>query len=232
MPILPGIDGVEKMSKSLGNHIGVTEPPEEMFGKTMRLPDEAMDDVVRAACSSRGRRPGRRPRDAKRALARALVARFHGAEAAARPPRSTSTASSSPRRCPRTIEELSFAAENGAVHLPALLAEALRRVALGGAPAARPGRRPARRRAAGGRRARRPARAAGRRRAAGRQAPLPPPAGGLTAWRVHAGLLRLQHAGRRGRSSTSPRASRVGRGALGGADRRRRRLRGRRDRRA
>src|SRR4051812_17408000 len=43
MPILPGIDGAEKMSKSLGNHVGVTEPPEEQFGKTMRLPDEAMD---------------------------------------------------------------------------------------------------------------------------------------------------------------------------------------------
>ncbi|MDX6728758.1 MAG: tyrosyl-tRNA synthetase, partial [Baekduia sp.] len=43
MPILPGIDGAEKMSKSLGNHVGVTEPPAEQFGKTMRLPDEAMD---------------------------------------------------------------------------------------------------------------------------------------------------------------------------------------------
>ena len=42
MPILPGIDGVEKMSKSLGNHIGVTEPPEEMYGKTLSVPDEAL----------------------------------------------------------------------------------------------------------------------------------------------------------------------------------------------
>ncbi len=42
MPILPGIDGTEKMSKSLGNHVGVTEDPDEQFGKTMRLPDEAM----------------------------------------------------------------------------------------------------------------------------------------------------------------------------------------------
>ena len=40
MPLLTGIDGVQKMSKSLGNHIGVTEPPEEMYGKTLRIPDE------------------------------------------------------------------------------------------------------------------------------------------------------------------------------------------------
>src|SRR3954447_24451440 len=44
VPILPGIDGVEKMSKSLGNHIGVTEAPEEMYGRTLSLPDEAMDE--------------------------------------------------------------------------------------------------------------------------------------------------------------------------------------------
>ncbi len=42
MPILPGTDGLQKMSKSLGNHVGLTEPPEEMFGKLMRVPDEAM----------------------------------------------------------------------------------------------------------------------------------------------------------------------------------------------
>ncbi len=43
MPILPGVDGVEKMSKSLGNHIGITEAPDEMYGRTLSLPDEAMD---------------------------------------------------------------------------------------------------------------------------------------------------------------------------------------------
>jgi tyrosyl-tRNA synthetase len=82
MPILPGIDGVEKMSKSLGNHIGVTEPPEEQFGKTMRLPDEAMDTwfallAVPAAPADAG------PRDRKRWLARAIVDRFHGEGAGA-----------------------------------------------------------------------------------------------------------------------------------------------------
>src|SRR3954452_1168957 len=81
MPILPGIDGSEKMSKSLGNHVGVTEPPEEQFGKTMRLPDAAMDAWF--ALLGFERPPeGTSPRDMKRALARAVVARFHGEEAA------------------------------------------------------------------------------------------------------------------------------------------------------
>src|ERR687888_1111849 len=81
MPILPGIDGVEKMSKSLNNHIGVTEPPEDMFGKTMRLPDEAMDTWFDVLAIERPP-PDTAPRDAKRALARGIVARFHGAGAA------------------------------------------------------------------------------------------------------------------------------------------------------
>ena len=42
MPILEGLDGVNKMSKSLGNYIGIDEPPQEMYGKTMSLPDELM----------------------------------------------------------------------------------------------------------------------------------------------------------------------------------------------
>jgi tyrosyl-tRNA synthetase len=81
VPILPGTDGVEKMSKSLGNHIGVTEAPEEMYGRTLSLPDEAMGqwfDVLGIE------RPpdGTGPRDTKRALARAIVERFHDADAA------------------------------------------------------------------------------------------------------------------------------------------------------
>jgi tyrosyl-tRNA synthetase len=81
MPILPGIDGVRRMSKSLGNYVGVTEPPEEAFGKLMRLPDEQMpayyelllDDRVDADVPAV---------EAKRALARRIVARFHGEDAA------------------------------------------------------------------------------------------------------------------------------------------------------
>jgi tyrosyl-tRNA synthetase len=77
MPILPGTDGVQKMSKTYGNHIGVTEPPEEMFGKLMSIPDEAMGDywlLLLGEELDRSRHPG----EAKRELARRLVDRFHG----------------------------------------------------------------------------------------------------------------------------------------------------------
>src|SRR4051794_24504343 len=84
MPILAGVDGERKMSKSLGNHIGVTEPPEEAFGKTMRLPDEAMDEWYRLLLGEDGAPADVPARDAKRSLARRLVARFHGEEAAER----------------------------------------------------------------------------------------------------------------------------------------------------
>jgi tyrosyl-tRNA synthetase len=81
VPILPGIDGVEKMSKSLGNHIGVTETPEEMYGRTLSLPDDAMGQWF-AVLGIDPPPDGTPARDAKRALARAVVERFHGAEAA------------------------------------------------------------------------------------------------------------------------------------------------------
>ncbi|MBI5104715.1 MAG: tyrosine--tRNA ligase [Solirubrobacterales bacterium] len=75
MPILPGIDGVEKMSKSLDNHVGVAVGPDEQFGRTMRLPDDAMDVWFRLLAIPD---PGSaHPRDRKRALARGVVARFH-----------------------------------------------------------------------------------------------------------------------------------------------------------
>jgi tyrosyl-tRNA synthetase len=81
VPILPGIDGEEKMSKSLGNHIGVTEPPEEIYGRTLSVPDAAMGQWF--AVLGIERPPGGTgPRDAKRALARAIVERFHGPDAA------------------------------------------------------------------------------------------------------------------------------------------------------
>ena len=76
MPILPGTDGVRRMSKSLGNYVGVTDPPEEMFGKLMSIPDEVMGDYYRLLLYEpldEGRHPG----EAKRELARRLVARFH-----------------------------------------------------------------------------------------------------------------------------------------------------------
>src|SRR3954463_6008253 len=80
MPILPGTDGRQKMSKSLGNYVGVTDPPEEMFGKLMSVPDEAMGTYYELL---RGEgEPGGHPGQAKRALARRIVERVHGERAA------------------------------------------------------------------------------------------------------------------------------------------------------
>jgi tyrosyl-tRNA synthetase len=82
MPILPGVDGDRKMSKSYGNHIGVSDAPQEMYGKTMRIPDAAMGSWYELLL---GEPPpaGLSARDAKHALARRLVERFHGGPAAA-----------------------------------------------------------------------------------------------------------------------------------------------------
>jgi tyrosyl-tRNA synthetase len=80
MPILVGIDGERKMSKSLGNYVGVTDAPEEMFGKLMRVPDEAMAQYFRLLLGEDV--PAGPPNEAKRQLGRQIVERFHGAGAA------------------------------------------------------------------------------------------------------------------------------------------------------
>lgn len=94
VPLLEGLDGVEKMSKSLGNYVGVTEPPDEMFGKLMSISDELMwryylllTDMSEAEIAGLRRSvdEGRRhPKDVKVELARRIVADFHSAEDAAR----------------------------------------------------------------------------------------------------------------------------------------------------
>jgi tyrosyl-tRNA synthetase len=121
MPILPGVDGVEKMSKSVGNHIGITEPPSEMYGRTLSLPDEAMDTWFSLLAVDRPA-AGTSARDAKHALARALVARFHG-DAAAEAAAAEFDRVHVQRSVPEEIEELAFDAVNGLVHLPALIAD-------------------------------------------------------------------------------------------------------------
>ena len=92
MPLLEGLDGVEKMSKSKGNFIAITEPANSMFGKLMSISDELMwryFDLLsfRGATEIAGLRAeigaGRNPRDAKVALAKEITARFHGQAAAA-----------------------------------------------------------------------------------------------------------------------------------------------------
>lgn len=81
MPILPGTDGVARMSKSSGNYIGVDEPPEEIFGKVMSIPDEAMPTYY-SLLTHETFDPDEHPNQAKRRLARVLVARFWGEDAA------------------------------------------------------------------------------------------------------------------------------------------------------
>ncbi len=81
MPILVGTDGERKMSKSLDNYVGVTDSPEEMFGRLMRIPDEAMPEYYRLLLGEKlnAERP---PNEAKRELGRRIVERFHDASAA------------------------------------------------------------------------------------------------------------------------------------------------------
>src|SRR5215213_7685234 len=122
MPILPGIDGVRRMSKSLGNYVGVTEPPEEMFGKLMRVPDEAMSvyyDLLPDGMPDEARPPV----ELKRAMARGLTARFHGAEAA-EAAESHFDRLHVQHEAPEEVEDLALPAGDGEVHLPALMGEA------------------------------------------------------------------------------------------------------------
>jgi tyrosyl-tRNA synthetase len=120
MPLLPGTDGVQKMSKSVHNQIGITEPPGEMYGKTLSVPDQALPLYYDLLL---GTEPPADlgPRDAKRALARALVERFHGAEAAAEAESGFDRVFVD-RALPEEIEEALISA-NGAVHLPELIAD-------------------------------------------------------------------------------------------------------------
>ena len=86
MPLLEGLDGVEKMSKSKGNYVGISEPPDEMFGKLMSISDELMwryyellsfRPMAEIAALKHACEAGANPRDAKVALAQEIVARFH-----------------------------------------------------------------------------------------------------------------------------------------------------------
>jgi tyrosyl-tRNA synthetase len=122
MPILPGIDGVQKMSKSLGNYVAVDDPPEEMYGKLMRVPDEVMPTYIELLLDTPPD-PGLPPRDRKRAMARELTARFHGAPAADAAEEHFDTLHVR-RELPDEIEEFAFPNGGEQVHLPALLAEA------------------------------------------------------------------------------------------------------------
>ena len=122
MPILPGTDGVARMSKSLGNYVGVTEPPDEVFGKLMRVPDDAMPVYHRLLLD--GELDGERPAvESKRAMARGLTARLHGDDAA-RGAEEHFDRLHVAREIPEDVPDYAVAANGGSVHLPAVLRDA------------------------------------------------------------------------------------------------------------
>jgi tyrosyl-tRNA synthetase len=143
MPLLVGTDGHRKMSKSLGNEIGITDAPEDMYGKTMAIPDEAIGDYHRLLLQPASSSPAmsaanlgtgaegepepaeHSPRDAKRALARDLVAWLHSPEAAAAAERRFDRVHVD-HEAPEEIQEASFQSDGGVVHLPGLIAEEFR----------------------------------------------------------------------------------------------------------
>jgi tyrosyl-tRNA synthetase len=125
MPILVGTDGVQKMSKSLDNYVGVADPPEEMFGRLMSIPDEAMAEYYRLLLGTEA--PAAPPNEAKRELARRLVDRFHG-EGAGRAAEEQFDRVFVQHEAPDDVPELElgpFLSDGGEqVHLPRLIAGA------------------------------------------------------------------------------------------------------------
>jgi tyrosyl-tRNA synthetase len=121
LPLLTGTDGERKMSKSYGNYIGVTDTPDEMYGKTLSIPDASLESWYDLLL---GGKPDDSlgPRNAKRALARALVTRFHD-ERSAREAEERFDAVHVRHEVPDIVDEVEFAADpdTGLVHLPALL---------------------------------------------------------------------------------------------------------------
>jgi tyrosyl-tRNA synthetase len=126
MPILVGTDGTQKMSKSLGNYVGVTEPAEEMFGKLMSIPDEAMAQYYRLLLTEEA--PAGPPNEAKRELGRRIVERFHG-EGAGVAAEQHFNRLFVDKGVPDEMPEVSLAdfaaGSQGIVHLPQLMAENL-----------------------------------------------------------------------------------------------------------
>jgi tyrosyl-tRNA synthetase len=126
MPILPGISGGQRMSKSLGNYVGVTDPPDEMFGKLMSIPDDVMGTYYELLLAEPAP-AGEPPVQAKRALARRLVDRFHGEGSGAGAEEHFDRVHKQ-REIPEDVPDASLGAspqgKDGEVHLPQLIAEA------------------------------------------------------------------------------------------------------------
>lgn len=132
MPLLEGLDGVQKMSKTLGNYVGITEAPGEMFGKLMSVSDDLMwryfellsfRSLDALAALKRRVADGMNPRDAKFELASEIVERFHG-PAAASAAREEFVARFREGAMPDEMPELTLAGENGRLGIAHLLKRA------------------------------------------------------------------------------------------------------------
>ncbi|NPA95495.1 MAG: tyrosine--tRNA ligase [Thermodesulfobacteria bacterium] len=134
MPLLEGLDGVNKMSKSLGNYVGITEDPDSMYGKLMSISDELMFRYYELLSSlsldeieelKKGIQAGRlHPKEVKAQLATELVARYHGEEAAKRA-RQKFEAQFSRGEIPDDVPEYDLSKEDGQkIFLPKLLKNA------------------------------------------------------------------------------------------------------------
>lgn len=132
MPILEGLDGVQKMSKSLNNYIGINEPPGEMFGKIMSISDELMwryfellsfRPLSEIAAFKKQVSEGANPRDIKFELAKEIIARFHSKKAADAA-QAEFIARFQQGALPEDIEEKTVAAQNGSLGIAHLLKDA------------------------------------------------------------------------------------------------------------
>jgi tyrosyl-tRNA synthetase len=120
-PLLVGLDGREKMSKSRGNYIGITEPPEQMFGKVMSIPDAALEQWWRMCLGSDA--PEADPMTSKLALAAGIVTKWKGPEAAAAAEEHF-TRVVRRHEVPEDVPEEPLP-EGDPIHLPALLANGM-----------------------------------------------------------------------------------------------------------
>lgn len=128
-PLLEGLDGVQKMSKSLNNYIGITEPPGEMFGKVMSISDDLMwryfevlsfRPLQEIAALKTAVDEGRNPRDVKFELAQEIVARFHDAVAASRS-QAEFIARFQKGAMPEDIQEMEISSNDGKLGIAHLL---------------------------------------------------------------------------------------------------------------
>lgn len=133
MPLLEGTDGVNKMSKSLGNYIGISETADEMFGKLMSISDTLMwryfdllsfEHPDKISLMKRSVEDGVNPRDIKFELAKEIVSRFHGGAKAGRDAMHNFIARFQQKEMPMNISEIELAGNGRGLALPRLLKEA------------------------------------------------------------------------------------------------------------